>query len=125
MPQFEMHQTTFRARVEMPFMEGHLWKHLVVDRHLPDLSKPPFAQAPPGAPAYWGHPLVPELEINGWKYGAITDFLEPDCPDGCSAADGFVESPDGARAGIMWTVHAEPRFAVLSPPDAIDAGINR
>lgn len=63
---------------------------------------PAFLAPPEGAPAYYGFPLVEESRSDGWCFGAISDFMEPDAPDGCHFGDGFIEAPDGSRAGIVW-----------------------
>jgi hypothetical protein len=67
----------------------------------PDL--PAFLARPQGAPVYHGFPLVEETRTDGWCYGAISDFLAED-RDGCTFGDGFVEAPDGSRAGLIWEV---------------------
>ena len=54
---------------------------------------------------YSGFPLVPETEIDGWCYGAITEFINPEYhPNGTTDGDGFVQAPDGSRAGLVWDV---------------------
>jgi hypothetical protein len=75
---------------------------------------PAFLARPADAPVYHGFPLVEETRTDGWCYGAITEFEEP---DGCTEGDGFVVTPDGLRAGLMWSVGT---FATeeVSPPEA-------
>jgi hypothetical protein len=46
--------------------------------------------------------LVEETLTNGWCYGAITEFLEPNKPEGCDSGDGFVVAPDGSYCGLVW-----------------------
>ncbi len=58
---------------------------------------PPY----PAGHKYYG-PFVPETLIDGWCYGAITEFLEPDNPCGCDSGDGFVVAPDGSYCGLVW-----------------------
>ena len=53
----------------------------------PDL--PAFLARLPDAPVYYGFPLVPETEMDGWFYGAITVFEDP---EGYVSGDGFVQS---------------------------------
>ena len=51
-----------------------------------------------------GFPLVEETRTDGWCYGAITEFNEPEChPSGCESGDGYVEAPDGSRTGLCWS----------------------
>ena len=64
-------------------------------------GEPPFLSQPEGAPVYHGFPLVEETRIDGWCFGAITAFEDP---EGCDYGDGFVVAPDGSRAGLMWAV---------------------
>ena len=53
---------------------------------------------------YDGFSLVEETRTDGWCYGAITEFNEPEChPDGCESGDGYVETPDGSRIGLAWS----------------------
>jgi len=59
--------------------------------------------------SHWldGFPLVEETRTDGWCYGAITEFNEPEChPNGCESGNGFVETPDGARIGLVWSTGA-------------------
>src|SRR4029079_3627381 len=56
---------------------------------------------------YDGFPLVEETRTDGWCYGAVTEFNEPEChPNGCESGNGFVETPDGARIGLVWSTRA-------------------
>jgi hypothetical protein len=57
---------------------------------------------------------VDESETEGWRYGAITAFEGITTQD---AGDGFVITPDGSRAGLVWSVDG-PDFQVILPPDA-------
>jgi hypothetical protein len=69
---------------------------------------------PEGAPVYHGFVLVEETRTDGWCFGAITAFEEP---EGCEAGDGFVVAPDGSRAGLVWEVGAQGIQEVLSPDE--------
>src|SRR5262249_32920537 len=73
---------------------------------------PGFLARPAGAPVYHGFPLVEETRTEGWCYGAITAF---DNPAGCEEGDGFVVAPDGARAGLVWSVGTFPTEVVYAP----------
>src|SRR2546426_1454543 len=75
-------------------------------------GKPAFLAKPPGAPVYHGFPLVPETMLDGWCYGAITKFADP---KGCLSGDGYVQAPDGSRAGLVWEV-GEGEFSEICPP---------
>jgi len=58
------------------------------------------------SPRHWldGFPLVEETWTDGWCYGAITEFNEPEChPNGCESGNGYVETPDGSRIGLVWS----------------------
>jgi len=82
-------------------------------------SLPAFLARPAGAPVYYGFPLIEATRKDGWCFGAITDFADP---DGCEAGDGFVEAPDGSRAGLIWSVGRFSAEAV-SPPDSERWGV--
>ena len=64
-------------------------------------------------PIVHGIPVVPETKCEGWYYGAITEFIEP---DGCEDGDGYVVAPDGTCAGLVWEV-GEGEFTEILPPD--------
>ena len=78
---------------------------------------PAFLARPEGAPPYYGFLLIEETNIDGWRFGAITEFLEPDTPDGYESGDGFVEAPDGSRAGIVWQIGPLEVEEILPPDD--------
>lgn len=120
-----MKRSDFRCRLQSPLGGDPIWKSMVIDAaaQSTDPSKPPFASSPPGAKPYHGHPLLDETRIEGWCLGAVTDPFEADCESGCSIGDAFVEAPDGSRAGLVWTVDATPKFAVLMKPDGIRWGV--
>ncbi|MCJ8015298.1 hypothetical protein MUG84_26895 [Paenibacillus sp. KQZ6P-2] len=44
--------------------------------------------------------------------GEITDHLHYDDDIGCLTGDGFVQAPDGSRAGVIWQVEGFTRFKV-------------
>jgi hypothetical protein len=65
---------------------------------------------------YSNFSLIPETQIQGFTYGRITDFL--DNPDkGCTSGDGFVQAPDGSRAGLIWLVSKKKNIRIYSKPD--------
>ncbi|MEZ5988957.1 MAG: hypothetical protein R3F30_07495 [Planctomycetota bacterium] len=76
-------------------------------------GEPAFLARPEGAPIYHGFPLVDGCDIDGWRLGAITDYVDP---AGCDWGDGFVVAPDGSRAGLVWKVGDAPLRELL-PPD--------
>ena len=73
---------------------------------------PAFVAKPEGAPVYHGFPVVPESKTDGWYYGAITEFLDP---NGCEEGDAYVVAPDGTRAGLVWEVGYEGFDEVCAP----------
>lgn len=81
-------------------------RKLVLDEEAESASAelPAFLSRPRGTPVYHGFPLVEETWTDGWCYGAITEFNEPEChPNGCESGDGYVQAPDGSRAGLVWS----------------------
>jgi len=105
--------------------EEGVWKTLIIDStaSTADASKPAFMAPPLGSKPYHGFPLLDETELDGWRYGAITDFLEADCEKGCTIGDGYVQAPDGSRAGVTWNVDAALRFAVVEQPTGARWGV--
>lgn len=77
-----------------------------------DSKVPAFLARPAGAPVYHGFPLVEDTRTDGWCYGAVTAFEDP---EGCEAGDGFVETPDGSRAGLVWSVGSFPVETIVPP----------
>ena len=94
-------------------------KNLLIDSSVQstDPSKPAFIAPPTEAKVYYGFPLIKEVSINGFTFGAITDFLESDTEAGCTIGDAFVEAPDRTRAGIFWEVSDELKFYTIEQPD--------
>ena len=62
--------------------------------------EPAFVAPPKGAPVYHGFVVLDDVSVEGFTFGAITDFeSEP-----CDAGDAFLVAPDGSRAGLVWEV---------------------
>jgi hypothetical protein len=120
-----MERSSFRSLLKTPLREEGVWKTLLIDSAATtaDLSKPAFMAPPAGSKPYHGFPLLDETEMDGWRYGAISDFLETDCEEGCTIGDGYAQAPDGTRAGVIWNVDAEPRFAVVEKPSGARWGV--
>ena len=75
-------------------------KPLAVDSDAKSASptEPAFVARPDGAPIYHGFRLLEDVTVEGFTFGAITDFeAEP-----CDSGDAFVVAPDGSRAGLVW-----------------------
>lgn len=77
----------------------------------PDL--PAFIARPAGAPAYYGFPLLPNSEKDGFVFGAITRSR---IGGSASWGDAYVVAPDGSRAGIVWVTEG-PVTEVVIPPE--------
>lgn len=90
-------------------------KKILVDESAESSSEelPAFLSKPEGAPVYHGFPLIEETYTDGWCYGAITEFIEE---GGCDSGDGYVQAPDGSRAGLVWVV-GEFETTVVCEPD--------
>jgi len=91
-------------------------KKITEDKDAESASKelPAFLSKPDGAPVYHGFPLVEETRTDGWCYGAITEFLEE---GGCDTGDGYVQAPDGSRAGLVWAVEDYETMILLEPDE--------
>jgi len=73
---------------------------------------PPFVAKPPGAPVYYGFPILESSLTDGWKLGVITDPQDPNASD---FLDGFVVAPDGSRAGVVWELAVTELSQILGP----------
>lgn len=86
-----------------------------VDPDAPSASAdaPAFIARPAGAPVYHGFPILESSEVEGFRYGMITDFVvDPD-----TWGDGFVVAPDDSRAGLVWESEVRvPYFGEVVPP---------
>ena len=71
-------------------------------------------------PAYEGYPLIPETEMDGFTYGAITPVGEH--PD---RGAGFLQAPGGGRAGLQWELSDSPYIMRLEGPDSETWGLYR
>lgn len=74
---------------------------------------PAFLSRPAGTPVYHGFTVVEESRIEGWVFGTISEYEDP---DGCEWGDAFVIAPDGTRAGIVWQV-GDFESQVVCPPN--------
>jgi hypothetical protein len=73
---------------------------------------PAFMAPPAGAPAYYGFPLLPNSEKDGFVFGAITRSRTGTA---ASWGDAYVVAPDGLRAGIVWVTDGPVKEVVLPP----------
>lgn len=70
-----------------------------------------------GQLCYGDFELVKETETDGFIYGEITDHFYFENGDACISGDGFVQAPDGSRAGIIWGLEKEPSISVCIEPE--------
>jgi len=76
---------------------------------------PAFLARPANAPVYHGFVVIEETRKDGWVFGTISDYEDP---NGCEWGDAFVIAPDGTRAGIVWQVDTfEPQVVCPSSPE--------
>ncbi|HMJ08081.1 MAG TPA: hypothetical protein VK468_03695 [Pyrinomonadaceae bacterium] len=73
-------------------------------------GKAAFLARPKDAPVYHGFPIIEESETEGWRIGAITEFI------GNDEGDAFVVAPDGSRAGLVWEV-SYGEFGTICEPE--------
>ena len=73
---------------------------------------PAFIARPADAPAYYGFPLLPDSEKDGFIFGVITSS-RTDAPP--SWGDAYVVAPDGTRAGIVWVMKGPVTEVVFAP----------
>jgi hypothetical protein len=63
-------------------------------------DEPAFIARPPGAPVYYGFPILDDVEVDGFKLGMISDWeAEP-----ADYGDAFIVAPDDSRCGLVWEV---------------------
>ncbi|HWI64587.1 MAG TPA: hypothetical protein VNT75_22375 [Symbiobacteriaceae bacterium] len=67
---------------------------------------------------YEGYPLIPETETDGFVFGTIT-------PLAGDRGAGFLQGPDGSRAGIQWELSESPFIERLEGPDGEGWGLYR
>ncbi|WLR55580.1 3-deoxy-8-phosphooctulonate synthase [Mesobacillus subterraneus] len=70
-----------------------------------------------GRKVYHRNPLILETETDGFIYGEITDHFDFDEEEGCTFGDGFVQAPNGSRAGLIWAVSDEPYLKTCIEPE--------
>jgi hypothetical protein len=74
-------------------------------------TEPAFVARPKGAPVYHGFVVLEDVSVEGFIFGAITDFeAEP-----CDTGDAFVVAPDGSRAGLVWEVSSTKYIEEVRP----------
>jgi len=66
-------------------------------------SLPAFLARPEGAPVYHGFRLIDEVEVGGFRLGAISSFGSD-----VGSGDAFIVAPDDSRAGLVWQVSDAP-----------------
>jgi hypothetical protein len=63
-------------------------------------DEPAFIARPPGAPVYYGFPILDDVEVDGFRLGMISDWeAEPS-----DYGDAFIVAPDDSRCGLVWEV---------------------
>lgn len=67
--------------------------------------------------------LITETERDGFIYGEITDHYDFDEEEGCTFGDGFVQAPNGSRAGLIWEISEEPYLYTRMEPDTVRWGV--
>ena len=72
---------------------------------------PAFVAPPPGAPVYYGFVVLPDVLVDGFTLGKITDFeAEPS-----DYGDAFVIAPDDSRCGLVWEISEKDYFQEVCP----------
>jgi len=84
-----------------------------------DPGLPAFIARPPGAPVYYGFPILADVTVDNFTFGMITDFEQQPDTDG----DAFVVAPDGSRAGLVWEVAEAVYVTCISDPQPTRWGV--
>jgi hypothetical protein len=69
-----------------------------------------FMAPPPNSPPYYGFRLT-DISHDCFTLGLISDVLADD--SAAEQGDGFIEAPDGSRAGFVWKVDAPYAFRTV------------
>jgi hypothetical protein len=80
---------------------------------------PGFLAKPANAPVYHGFRVLRDVAVDGFIFGAITDFEAQASSEG----DAFVIAPDDSRAGLVWEVSDKKTFIEVSPLTADRWGV--
>jgi hypothetical protein len=75
---------------------------------------PGFLARPAEAPVYHGFPVFDDVEVDGFKFGTVTDFEAEEEP---TNGDAFVVAPDNSRAGLVWELSPESYVNEIIPPE--------
>jgi len=81
---------------------------IAIDRQAVSASPdaPAFIARPESSPVYYGFEILPDVSVDGFTFGKITDFEAASTDVG----DAFVIAPDNSRAGLVWEVYDTPYF---------------
>lgn len=95
---------------ESPIPKG---RPLAIDSEAKSASpaNPAFVAPPTGAPVYHGFVVLEDVSVDGFTFGAITDFEAEQCDTG----DSFVIAPDGSRGGLVWEVSTKRYVEQIYP----------
>lgn len=67
-----------------------------------------------------GYPLLPETDRDGFVFGRITPLDE-----GRQTGAGFLQGPDGSRAGLQWELSDSPFLMKVEGPGGDSWGVYR
>ncbi|MCM3242649.1 3-deoxy-8-phosphooctulonate synthase [Cytobacillus firmus] len=70
-----------------------------------------------GSRVYHSHDPFWETETDEFIYGEITDHFDFDEEEGGTFGDGFVQAPNGSRAGLIWAVSEKPYLKTYIEPE--------
>ena len=108
-------RTTAEGRIMEIVSEdlNQVGRPLAIDPEAQSAQKdtPGFLARPAGAPVYHGFRTLDDVVVDGFTFGAITDFEAERSEEG----DAFVIAPDGSRAGLVWRISGDPEFQVVCP----------
>jgi hypothetical protein len=71
-------------------------------------------------PSFDGYPLLPGAAVEGFAYGTITKLEQ-----GAGRGAGFLQGPDGFRAGLQWELADTPFIMKVESPDRHCWGVYR
>ena len=108
-------RTTTESRIMRMVAEdlNQMGRPLAIDPQAESARKdtPGFLARPAGTPVYYGFRTLDDVVVDGFTFGAITDFEAEHCEEG----DAFVIAPDDSRAGLVWRVSGDSECQAVCP----------
>ncbi|MCU1286913.1 MAG: 3-deoxy-8-phosphooctulonate synthase [Acidobacteriales bacterium] len=102
-------------------MSKNIGRPLAYDSNAASASDgvPGFIARPEGTPVYHGFRILEDVQVEGFRFGMITNFEAQETNEG----DAFVVAPDDSRAGLVWDIGSNLNFEEVLPFEASRWGV--